>query len=140
MPSVTLGMLKNKYNEVLLLKSSNLKTPQKLKKMTVFLFALWLGMNLFLILIWLFNIFLTAFSKFIQFWINISARTPQFYILNIFFDTLTPYLFAIFLFEIFSLINLIFSLFKTWILQIKAGRKIQFKLGEKMNKGFIGCP
>ena len=140
MPSVTLGMLKNKYNEVLLLKSSNLKTPQKLKKMTVFLFALWLGMNLFLILIWLFNIFLTAFSKFIQFWINISARTPQFYILNIFFDTLTPYLFAIFLFEIFSLINLIFSLFKTWILQVKAGRKIQFKLGEKMNKGFIGCP
>ena len=139
MPSVTLGMLKNKYNEVLLLKSSNLKTPQKLKKMTVFLFALWLGMNLFLILIWLFNIFLTAFSKFIQFWINISARTPQFYILNIFFDTLT-YLFAIFLFEIFSLINLIFSLFKTWILQVKAGRKIQFKLGEKMNKGFIGCP
>ena len=140
MPSVTLGMLKNKYNEVLLLKTSNLKTPQKLKKMTVFLFALWLGMNLFLILIWLFNIFLTAFSKFIQFWINISARTPQFYILNIFFDTLTPYLFAIFLFEIFSLINLIFSLFKTWILQVKAGRKIQFKLGEKMNKGFIGCP
>ena len=140
MPSVTLGMLKNKYNEVLLLKSSNLKTPQKLKKMTVFLFALWLGMNLFLILIWLFNIFLTAFSKFVQFWINISARTPQFYILNIFFDTLTPYLFAIFLFEIFSLINLIFSLFKTWILQVKAGRKIQFKLGEKMNKGFIGCP
>ena len=140
MPSVTLGMLKNKYNEVLLLKSSNLKTPQKLKKMTVFLFALWLGMNLFLILIWLFNIFLTAFSKFIQFWINISARTPQFYILNICFDTLTPYFFAIFFFEIFSLINLIFSLFKTWILQVKAGRKIQFKLGEKMNKGFIGCP
>ena len=133
MPSVTLGMLKNKYNEVLLLKSSNLKTPQKLKKMTVFLFALWLGMNLFLILIWLFNIFLTAFSKFIQFWINISARTPQFYILNIFFDTFTPYLFAIFLFEIFSLMNLISSLFQTWTLQATVGRKIQFKLEKIRN-------
>ena len=34
-------------------------------------------------------------------------------------------------FEISSLLNWIFSLFQTWILQATAGRKIQFKLGEK---------
>jgi hypothetical protein len=33
-------------------------------------------------------------------------------------------------FEISSLMNLIFNLFQTWILQAAAGKKIQFKLGK----------
>ena len=40
-------------------------------------------------------------------------------------------IFAILQFEISSLMNWIFSLFQTWILQATAGRKIQFKLGKK---------
>ena len=39
-------------------------------------------------------------------------------------------IFAILQLEISSLMNFIFSLFQTWILQA-AGRKIQFKLGKK---------
>ena len=35
-------------------------------------------------------------------------------------------------FELSSLVNLIFSLFQAWILQATAGRKIQFKLGKKI--------
>ena len=50
---------------------------------------------------------------------------------------LTPYLsalvFAILQFEISSLMNLIFILFQTWILQATAGRKIQFNLGKKFS-------
>ena len=40
-------------------------------------------------------------------------------------------IFAILQIEISSLMNLIFSLFPTEILQATAGRKIQFKLGKK---------
>ena len=40
------------------------------------------------------------------------------------------YIFAILQFEISSLMNLIFSLFQTWILQATSGRRIQFKLGK----------
>ena len=40
-------------------------------------------------------------------------------------------IFAILQFEISSLMNWIFSLFQTWILQATAGKKIQFKLGKK---------
>ena len=40
-------------------------------------------------------------------------------------------IFAILLFEMSSLMNWIFSLFQTWILQATAGRKIQFKLEKK---------
>ena len=35
-------------------------------------------------------------------------------------------------FEISSLMNWIFSLFQTWILQATAGRKLKFKLGKKI--------
>ena len=41
-------------------------------------------------------------------------------------------IFAILQFEISSLMNLIFSLFQTWISQATAGRKIQFKLEIKI--------
>ena len=37
-------------------------------------------------------------------------------------------IFAILQFEVSSLMNLIFSLFQTWILQATFGRKTQFKL------------
>ena len=40
-------------------------------------------------------------------------------------------LFAIFQFEILSLMNLIFSIFQTGILQAAAGRKTEFKLEKK---------
>ena len=40
-------------------------------------------------------------------------------------------IYAILQFEISSLMNLIFSLVQTWILQATANRKIQFKLGKK---------
>ena len=61
---------------------------------------------------------------------------------NCFWDFLTfsrlieppIYLYLIFLilqFEISCLMNLIFSIFQTWILQATAGRIIQFKLGKK---------
>ena len=40
-------------------------------------------------------------------------------------------IFEILQFETSSLMNLIFSLFQTLILQATAGRKIQFKLGKK---------
>ena len=40
-------------------------------------------------------------------------------------------IFVILQFEISSLMNLIFGLFQTWILQATTGRKIQFKLGKK---------
>ena len=40
-------------------------------------------------------------------------------------------IFTIFQFKISSLMNWIFSLFQTWILQATTGRKIQFKLGKK---------
>ena len=39
-------------------------------------------------------------------------------------------IFAIFLFEISSWTNWIFSIFQTWILQATAGRKLKFKLGK----------
>ena len=41
------------------------------------------------------------------------------------------FIFKILQFEISSLMNLIYSLFQTWILEAKAGRNIQFKLGKK---------
>ena len=44
------------------------------------------------------------------------------------FTTYLLLIFVILLFEISSLMNLIFSLFQTWILQTTAGRKIQFVL------------
>ena len=40
-------------------------------------------------------------------------------------------IFTILQFEISSLMNWIFSLFQTWILQAIAGIKIKFKLGKK---------
>ena len=40
-------------------------------------------------------------------------------------------IFIILQFETSSLMNWLFSLFQTWILQATAGRKIQFKLGKK---------
>jgi len=46
-------------------------------------------------------------------------------------------IFAIYQFEISSLMNLIFSLFQTGILQATAGRKIQFKLGKKSSSSIF---
>ena len=55
---------------------------------------------------------------FLYFWSQ-GRPMPPIYLLLIF---------AILQFEISSLMNLIFSLFQTWILQTTAGGKIQFKL------------
>ena len=55
-------------------------------------------------------------------WLGVIWPKPPIY-LNLIFTILQ--------FEISSLINWIFSLFQTWILQAIAGRKIQFKLGKK---------
>ena len=75
--------------------------------------------------------FLTVFNIIWMQW-NMFDQIHLFYIWH---NNLSPYLSALDFYNSWvwnnsSLMNLIFSLFQTWILQATAGKKFQFKLGK----------